>query len=97
MIQNILLLGTAKPLLTELRPGQKPLKARTHRPIFSGFAAESAVESADSIPELADSTTDSVRVGRLSMFNMFNIRNPLESADYWSRLTGNWPSGYGPI
>ena len=21
----------------------------------------------------------------------------VQSADYWSRPTGNWPSGYGPI
>ena len=21
----------------------------------------------------------------------------VESADYWSRSTGNWPSGYGPL
>ena len=21
----------------------------------------------------------------------------VESADYWSRPTGNWPSGYGPL
>ena len=33
------------------------LKAHTHRPILRGFAAESAVEAANSIPELADSTT----------------------------------------
>ena len=57
------------------------MKARTHRPIFRGFAAESAVESADSGIESADSTTDSVIVGRLSISNMFNILNPLESAD----------------
>ena len=44
-------------------PGVGRLKARTHRPIFRGFVAESAVESADSIPESADSTTDCVIVG----------------------------------
>ena len=38
------------------------LKARTYRPIFRGLAAESAVEAADSIPESADYTTDSVIV-----------------------------------
>ena len=21
----------------------------------------------------------------------------VQSADYWSRPTGNWPSGYGPL
>ena len=31
------------------------LKALTHRPILRGLAAESAVESADSIPESTDS------------------------------------------
>ena len=50
-------------------------------PILKGFLAESAVESADSIPESADYITDSVRVGRLPQSNMFNILNPLESAD----------------
>ena len=48
------------------------LKARTQRPIFRGFAAELVVDSAYSIPESADSTTNSV---------MFNILNPLELAD----------------
>ena len=57
------------------------LKARTHRPILRGFEAESAVESADFIPESADSTTDFTLVGRLSISNMFNILKPLESAD----------------
>ena len=47
------------------------LKARTHRLILRGFVAESAVESADSIPESADSTTDFTIVGRLSISNMF--------------------------
>ena len=57
------------------------IKARTHRPIFRGFAAESVVESAVSIPELADYTTHSVIVGRLPLLNMLNVLNPLESAD----------------
>ena len=61
-------------------------KAHTHRPIFRGFVAESVAESADSIPESADYTTDSVIVGRLPLSNMLNILNPLESAD-GSRLT----------
>ena len=55
--------------------------ARTRRPILRGFEAESAVESSDSIPELADSTTDFTIVGRLSISNMFNILKPLESAN----------------
>ena len=46
-----------------------------------GFAAESEVESANSIPESTDYTTDSVTVGRLPLSNMFNMLNPLESAD----------------
>ena len=57
-----------------------------------GFEAESVVESADSIPESADSTTDFTIVGRLSISNMFNILKPLESADA-NRLTiavGRW-------
>ena len=53
------------------------LKAHTHRPIFRGIIAESAVESADSIPELADFTI----VGRLSISNMFNIFTATQSAD----------------
>ena len=58
------------------------LKAHTHRPIFRGIIAESAVESADSIPESADSTTDFTIVGRLSISNMFNISTPTQSADF---------------
>ena len=61
--------------------GGTNLKARTHRPILRGFEVESAVESADTIPESADSTTDFTIVGRLSISNMFNILNPLESTD----------------
>ena len=48
------------------------VKARTHRPIFRGFAAELAEESADSIPESADSTTDFVVVGRLPVLRIDN-------------------------
>ena len=40
-------------------------------PILRGFVAESA----DSIPESADSTTDFTIVGLLSISNMFNIRH----------------------
>ena len=57
------------------------LKARTHRLIFRGLAEESAVESADSIQESSNYSTDSVIVGRLPKSNTFNIFNPLESAD----------------
>ena len=42
------------------------LKARTHRLICRGFAA-------DSIPELADSTTDFTNVSRLFLSNMFDM------------------------
>ena len=62
------------------------LKVHTHRPIFRGFVAESAVESAVSFPEMAYYTTDLVIVGRLPLSNMFNISNPLESA-YGSQPT----------
>ena len=41
-------------------------------------------------PEL-DSTTDYVIVGQLSVLNMFNILNLLESAD------GSWPMGVGRL
>ena len=57
------------------------LKAHTHRLIFRGFVVESTVESADSIPESADSTTNFVIVGRLPVLNMFNISTPIKSAD----------------
>ena len=49
------------------------LKAHTHTPTFGGSALESALESADSSPELANSTTDFVIVGRPPVLNMFNI------------------------
>ena len=57
---------------------------------------ESVVKLADSAVESADSTTDSVIVGRLSLSNMFNILRPLESAD-GNRLTirvGRWKIGH---
>ena len=57
------------------------VKAHAHRPIFKGIIAKSAVESADSILESADSTTDFTIVGRLSISNMFNISTPTQSAD----------------
>ena len=64
------------------------LKAHTHRPISRGIIAESAVESADSISESADSTTDFTILGRLSISNMFIISTPTQSTDYCRR--------YGP-
>ena len=72
------------------------LKARTHRLIFTDSVEESAIESADFTAQSADSMADSMMVGRLALSNMFNILNPLESSDYWSRPTGNCSSGYGP-
>ena len=54
------------------------LKAHTHTPTFAG----SLLESANSSPESADSTTDFMTVGRLPVLNMFNI----QSADF-GRLT----------
>ena len=83
---------------TQTKVFPNTLKACTHRPIFRGLAAESAVsKSADSIPDWANSTTDSVIVGRLFLLNILNILNPLESAIYWSQPTSNWPSGYGAL
>ena len=49
-----------------------PLKACTHTLILARSGQESAVES-------ADSTTDSIIIGRHSILNMFNILNPLET------------------
>ena len=68
---------------------QITIKARIHRPIFTGSSEESDVESADSTAESTDSTTDFVVVCRLALSTMFNILNSLESADYWIRPTGN--------
>ena len=42
---------------------QGKVKARSHRPIFTGSAEESTIESANSTAESADSTTDYVIVG----------------------------------
>ena len=70
-----------------------PPKAHTHTPILARSGLEAAVELANSITESVDSTTDSVIISRLSLLNMFNILNPLESGDgtgdYWSRPTAN--------
>ena len=65
-------------------------------PIFTGSAADLVVEWADSTAQSADYTTDSVIFGLLSLSNMFDVLNSLESTGYWSQPTGNWPSGYGP-
>ena len=56
-------------------------KARTFTPTFGESVVESAVETADSSPELADSTADFVIVGRLPVSNIFNIFTPIESAN----------------
>ena len=40
-------------------------------------AEESAIDSADFTAQSADSTADSMIVGRLALSNMFNILNPL--------------------
>ena len=44
-------------------PIQRKSVCGAHRPIVRGWAAESAIESADSNAELADSTTVSVIIG----------------------------------
>ena len=56
-------------------------KARTPTPTLGGSVLESTLESADYNTDSADSTIDFTIVGRLSMSYMFNILNPLESAD----------------
>ena len=61
-------------------------KASTHTPTFGELAIESAVESADSSLESADSTTDFVIVGRLPVSDMSNISTPIQSAD------SSWPT-----
>ena len=53
------------------------VKAHTNTPIL----ARLGLESADSVVESADCITDSVIVRRFSLLNMFNIMNPLVSAD----------------
>ena len=47
---------------------------------------QSAVETADSITQLANFNTDSVIISPLSLSSMFNILNPMESADR------SWPT-----
>ena len=51
--------------------GGSSLKVHTHTPILARSGQEPAVESADSITESADSTTDSILIGRLPVLNMF--------------------------
>ena len=77
-IQGIVNCPNRKVIPTSRKSATFTIKARTHRPIFRGSAAELVVESADSNPESADSTTDSVIVGRLSLSNMFDILNSLD-------------------
>ena len=57
------------------------VKAHNHMLIWARSGLESTVESADSNTQLADSTTDSVIIGPLSLLNMFDILNPLELAN----------------
>ena len=56
-------------------------KTGTHRPIFTGTAADSVVESADSTVEWADSTTNSAIVGRLVQSADGKLAQWVESAD----------------
>ena len=57
------------------------LQACTCTPTFAGLALESALELADSSPDLANSSNEFVIVGRLPISNMFNISTPIQSAD----------------
>ena len=70
-------------------------RARTNTPIFRGFVAESAIESADSSPESADSTTDSMPVSILRVLNMLNICTLIQSAGFCRQPTAKHSSGYG--
>ena len=63
-----------------------PRTLKTYTPILARLGPESVVKSVDSSTEAADSATDSVIVGRLSVSNIFNILNALESAN------GNQPT-----
>ena len=63
------------------RQSQFSIKASTYTLFVARSGLESSVESADSITEFADATTDSVMIGWLSILNLFNILNPPESAD----------------
>ena len=74
------------------------LKARTHTSTFAGSALELVLESSDSSPESADSTTDFMRVCRLPILNMFDIlhTDPVWLVDYCRWPTANQTSGHGP-
>ena len=55
------------------------------------------IELADSITESADSTTNSVIISQLSLIKMFNILNPLESADGSRPTIGVGPQQIGLV
>ena len=73
------------------------IKARTHRPILTGSAVKSAEKSADSTTESADSYTDSGIIGGLSLLNMVNILEPMESDDVILRIIGVGRWEIGPV
>ena len=52
-----------------------------YTPIFAGSAVESALESVDSSPELADYNTSVMIVGRQPISNMFIFSVAIELAD----------------
>ena len=65
----------------------KTLKGRTHWADFpsadsSGFKILNMFDR-ESRPTMRESAVESAD-------------SAVQSADYWSRPTGNWPSGYGP-
>ena len=60
------------------------LKAHAHLSIFVGSVLESAPESAKSSTALADSST--VRDSQQTVYNMFDIYMPIQTADR-NRLT----------
>ena len=80
------------------RSPSRRLKARTH---WADFRR----------PTLIVGRFPSADSGGLKILNMFDrasrptftesvvesADSAVESADYWSRLTGNWASGYGPL
>ena len=56
-------------------------KAHTHTLVLVRLGLQAAMESADSMTETADSTTNSVIVNQLPLLNMFDILSLLETAD----------------
>ena len=71
------------------------LKAHTHTPIFGGCVVKSAIQSANSIANSANSTINFVIVCRMSVLNMFTFLKRPESAD-GNRSTiavGQWQIG----